>query len=97
MGQEIQDALASGWRGAWTTANSTPTLQAGFVSKLEAARLLRISSRTLNDCIRAKYIDVVRVHRRLLVSVQSVNRMLEPHPVSKASRDNLGASNRKSP
>jgi hypothetical protein len=76
------------------TASHSADTQPGFVSKLEATRLLRISSRTLNDCIRAKYLEAARVNGRLLVSVQ-INRMLEPHPMSKAFLGDLKASPRK--
>ena len=78
--KKIQHILDLDQPTALTALRNRLTVEPGLVSKAEAARILRIRSRTLDDCIAAKYVDVARVDGRPMVSVRSLNRLLKPHP-----------------
>lgn len=59
-----------------------PAVSPRAISKAEAALILGVSLRTIDECITFKYIGVIRVGHRVLVPMKSLDRVLKRWPNS---------------
>jgi len=75
--QEVQRVLPSGSIPSPPQENKTEPVRPVALSKVKAAQALGVSVRTIDNCIAQKGIRVMRIGRRVLVPMNSIEAALK--------------------